>query len=500
MTVTTADPYMRIEALERALQKAQRLGKISTWEFNTATGDVIGPPQMYRLFGLTPQSGISLDALQAFYAPGEEARLNQIFDEVKASPGPFEYTLHIRQPDGTPRVLAIEGDASDDGGTLYLYGTMRDITKSFAAEEALRESEQRYRSVIRAMAEGVIVTDAKGVILDVNRRAVQILGSVSSDLSDSNALGLEWEAVTENGADFPSDRYPLAQVLREQRPAVRTIMGLPSPSSADERMWISVNAEPIFSDDETTLEGAVMTFHDITEQLAYERTLKHSRHRQRELTRRLHKAQEEERHHIAREIHDEIGQALTTLRLDISWLRDHRDEDVFMERADKALEQATTTIELVRRISRDLRPSILDHFGLSAALEWQAEQFAERTGQTCTFIDTADEDQVAELPDDCALALFRIAQEALTNVVRHAEASAVTSTLAFIQDRLVLSISDNGRGIEEGDVVPGKSLGLLNMHERIGPWMGTVDISGSPGKGTTITVSLPFPVLEPTTV
>lgn len=210
------------------------------------------------------------------------------------------------------------------------------------------------------------------------------------------------------------------------------------------------------------------------------------------LSQRLLEAREEERTNIAREIHDELGQQLTGLKMDVRQLGKALDQE-----APEALQAKTEamaamldrTIQTVRQIATSLRPAILDDFGLVAAIEWQVQELQARTGIAARFesqVDSLDLDRAA------TTAVFRACQEALTNVARHAQATAVEVTIQPAPEGCLITIQDNGRGISEAARLGGKSLGLLGMRERIQLVHGNLTIQGVPGAGTTVRLSIPF--------
>jgi signal transduction histidine kinase len=215
----------------------------------------------------------------------------------------------------------------------------------------------------------------------------------------------------------------------------------------------------------------------------------------RDLTSYLQTAREEERAYIAREIHDEFGQSLTALKMDLAWLtkRLPADRPLLAEKASTMSGLIDSTIQTVRRVATQLRPGLLDDLGLTAAIEWQAQELAERTGINCELY-LGDEDIV--LDRDLATAVFRIFQETLTNVARHAEATEVQVELEEGPDELVLIVRDNGKGITPGQVSDPHSLGLIGMRERARSWDGAVTFQSIPGQGTTVTVRMPRPDAE----
>ncbi len=211
----------------------------------------------------------------------------------------------------------------------------------------------------------------------------------------------------------------------------------------------------------------------------------------RELSARLQSVREEERTHIARVIHDELGQTLTGLKMDVAWLQRHLDQQqpALLEKTQAMSDLIDITIQTVRRISSELRPGILDDLGLVATIEWQLQEFQTRSGIQGKLISAPEE---TTLDADGATAAFRIFQEILTNVTRHAQATQVEVTLEESAAFLTLQVQDNGRGMTESEVHSPRSIGLLGMQERARLRAGEVQFQGTPGKGTTVTVRLPL--------
>jgi signal transduction histidine kinase len=220
-------------------------------------------------------------------------------------------------------------------------------------------------------------------------------------------------------------------------------------------------------------------------------SLEHSREQLRRLSAYQNDALEQERIRIAREIHDQLGQSLTILQMDLAWLKKHLGEDRATANEKMAAMSGviSNALTVLHTVTAELRPVILDDFGLAAAIEWQVEEFRNRSGIACQLEHDGFE---PVLPKDQATALFRIFQETLTNVVRHARADEVVVRLEMQADDLILQIQDNGRGITEAEIDSPKSFGLLGIRERLYPWNGSVSFSGQPGQGTCVTVRLPL--------
>lgn len=210
---------------------------------------------------------------------------------------------------------------------------------------------------------------------------------------------------------------------------------------------------------------------------------------------RLELAREEERARVARELHDELGQVLTSLKLEFMWLVDQlRNSEPkpgiqLVNKLQSLIGLIEVSIQSVRQISGDLRPAVLDHLGLREAIQWEATKFEARTGIRCRLAW-----QLKNEPADRTrqLAMFRILQEALTNVVRHAHAGAVRIGMRERGRTLTLTIRDNGRGITKSELTSVESIGLLGMSERARLLGGRVTVAGAPGRGTTVTVTVPI--------
>lgn len=220
-------------------------------------------------------------------------------------------------------------------------------------------------------------------------------------------------------------------------------------------------------------------------------TLRQSREQLRQLAAHQQAVLEEERKRIARELHDQFGQSLTVLKLDLSWLKKRLANDIpdAEEKINAMFQVIDVSLNNLHAVTAELRPVILDDFGLAAAIEWQLEEFRSHSGIACLFNNEGSE---PELPKERATAVFRIFQEILTNVMRHAQADEVTVNLRVRSDDLILMVQDNGRGITKEEIDNPESYGLLGIRERLYPWHGFVSFEGQPGQGTRATVVLPI--------
>lgn len=225
---------------------------------------------------------------------------------------------------------------------------------------------------------------------------------------------------------------------------------------------------------------------------AADRELAESRRRLSELAQHLQTSVEAERSAIAREIHDDVGGSLTALKFELDWIRRHAGNEALAARAVSALETLTHAIEASQRIMQNLRPAILEQ-GLVAALQWMTQRFENRTGIVCRLrLPEGAGPTLLSLPAGVPLVAYRTAQEALTNVGKHALANAVTVDLAISGGVLSLEVSDDGRGLNRDDLAKVSSFGIRGLRERAATVGGWIDLSSGPGLGTSLILSVPL--------
>ncbi|MEK7834051.1 MAG: two-component regulator propeller domain-containing protein, partial [Acidobacteriota bacterium] len=341
-----------------------------------------------------------------------------------------------------------------------------------------RLNEKLLSKITMSMPVAVCVIDSKSSVKLINNQFVRDLGYTIEDLAD---LSKWFEQI-----------YPDPDLLHKANINWRKAMTATSASEilSIPREWRVRRKDGAELDLEVRLARAgdrfILTFTDITYRKRAEEILKNSREQLRELAARLQQAREEERAYIAREIHDELGQLLTGLKIDLKWLEKRlpqgtENSALLRNKMVLILELVDETILAMRRVATHFRPGVLDTLGLIAAIEWQAEEFSSRTGIVCEFDHPMPQQLTANEYDT---ALFRIFQESLTNVARHSEATAVRIKLSRQNGSLVLQIRDNGRGITEKEMSDPHSIGLLGMRERAHIFGGEVSVAGHPGKGT----------------
>jgi two-component system sensor histidine kinase UhpB len=348
--------------------------------------------------------------------------------------------------------------------------------------KALKKSEEQYRTLVETAYEGVWVIDKNTNTVYVNLRMAQMLGY---DIEEMQGRPL---------FDFMDDtgRLDAQEKLKAREKGKREQHDFCFLKKDGSFLWAIVNTNPLF-DNHGNFVAAMAMITDITDRKRTEEELSASREQLRSLATHIEQVREEERKRISREIHDELGQALTCIKMDISDLktefasREIQKESI-LQKIREILSFVDKTIDNVRHISAELRPSMLDDLGLGAAIQWLTADFEKRSGIKCT-VDIIDE---PPLPGNLATALFRILQESLTNVVRHSGASHVSVAFYTEEDCLILSIHDNGRGIQSNTSHAVTSLGLLGMRERLAPFSGEMNITGCEGGGTAVVVKVPI--------
>ncbi|RJQ83912.1 MAG: PAS domain S-box protein [Desulfobacteraceae bacterium] len=336
----------------------------------------------------------------------------------------------------------------------------------------LEENEEIYHLLFHQSPIGVFIFNSRLVITECNERFLAMIQSRREQI-----IGLDMNTLY--------DKRTLPSMLD----AIAGKLGIyEGPHRAGEKApetWVYLRCAPLF-DRIDNVKGGVAIAEDITERKLLEFQLQNSLSRMRDYSARVVQAGEKERARIAREIHDSLGQSLTCFKMELEWLAGRMANPDHGQRIQTISEMVDQTIDSVRKICTELRPSVLEELGLSAAVEWLAKDIQKRTG----IIIEVDCEEIYLIPDQ-ATTVFRIVQEALTNICRHARATEAVIFLFAEDNMLRLEISDNGIGISE-NMISMYSLGLMGMRERAILWNGSIKIKGRPGRGTNISAIIPI--------
>ena len=371
-------------------------------------------------------------------------------------------------------------------GAVAIY---RDITEHRRSENAAHQSEARKAAMLEAATDAILMIDHEGLILEFNPAAEQIFGYTRAEVLGKSLA----ETIIPAHLGKAHFRGLASYVATGTGPLLGRRMEMPALRADGSEFPAELVVTPIWTSGFPIFMGVLR---DVTDRTQADQKFQNDLAQSRALTARLQNLREEERTHIAREIHDQLGQMLTGLKMDLAWLKNRLAEGslgtspaLLVNKTQDMTDLIDTTIQAVRRLATELRPGILDQLGLAAAIEWQAEDFEKRSGIRCSTHSTLEE---VHLDPQRATAAFRILQESLTNVVRHSKASMVTVLLSQDAEDLVLEIDDNGQGIQEVELTARHTLGLLGMRERAAMFGGEVQIAGVPGKGTTVTARIPL--------
>jgi PAS domain S-box-containing protein len=377
---------------------------------------------------------------------------------------------------------AVHRDA--EGTARAILQVSNDITAQKRIEAQLRLHAAELRELAGIIEQAhVFVRDAADRIVFWSAGAERLYGIPRSD-----ALGRVFHELL--GTVFPEPLDAVhARLVREGRWDGELVHRL-----ADGRSLVVGSSWVGHRDTTGRIRAVMQVDYDLTELRRVEADLARSHAALSALNARQQAVLEEERARIAREIHDDLGQMLTGIKMDLSWIgtRLARSRSAVVRelagKVDGMLRLVDEAVHSVRRIATDLRPAVLDDLGLPAAIEWQARQFSERVGIPCA-VDLA---LAADAVDgDTGLTLFRIVQESLTNVARHAAARLVTITVRRVGDDIVVEVADDGRGMTEAERTGPRSVGLLGMRERARLAAGELRIEGGPGRGTTVVARVP---------
>lgn len=389
---------------------------------------------------------------------------------------PVEFSVYCK--DGSIKDVEVSFTIDDN----LFYTTYNDITARKKFDKALLEKEQQFRNISEQLPIPIAVFGKNRETWFLNNAFTNTFGYVKEDVPTVDEWmvkaypdpALRNQIITNWRKNFPKNAMTpgSAQVLQYE-------VTCKNGEKKNVELFVSAGNKHIY-----------VAFNDISAKMKAEQELKQSHQQLRELSSYLENIREEERKHISREIHDELGQQLTLLKLDLSQISKKLPAE-FVPNMQQADDLLAALMRSVRKIATELRPSILDNLGLVSALEWQSREFEKNFGIPCIFESLLND---MELSEKTSNALFRIYQEALTNIARHSGATRVDAVLSQEGNNVVLEVRDNGRGFPITDATGKKTLGLAGMQERALMLNGDFKIESLPGQGTYVFVSIPITV------
>ncbi len=472
-----------LEESERFLKETQLIASLGTYTLDITSGKWESSDILNEIFGIDHTYNKTVESWENIVHPEWKETMRSYFmEEVIGKKQKFdkEYKI-IRKNDEAERWVHGLGTLkfNEAGVPVTMVGTIRDITTGKQAAEELLHSEQKYRLLFYDNPLPMWMTTIPELdFIDVNESAIKQYGYSREEFLKMNIRDLR---LAEDLPDFMKELENMkpgeinAKACRHKKKN-GTIIHAETYSHQ-----IIYEGKPVW----------LSLANDVTDKNKAEEKLQKSYQDIRQLAFNLQNIREQERTNIAREIHDELGQQLTGLKMDIYWLSrkiDTADTEI-TNKLRESLELINATVASVRKIATDLRPSILDDLGLIAALEWQGEEFEKRSGTQVEFINEAGD---FELKPESVTAVFRIFQELLTNVARHANATLVKVLLKKTNDSLFFSLTDNGVGFDPESISKKKTLGLLGIKERTLLLGGTYEFKSKAGEGSETIISIPL--------
>jgi PAS domain S-box-containing protein len=413
-----------------------------------------------------------------FSNPEDRKKVLEILDKTGYMP-PTEFELNRRSGEKFWAVVSAKKVMDNDGKLLYLQADHRDITRRKKLEKEMYSSSLYARSLIEASLDPLVTINAEGKITDVNLSTEKITG-----ITRKNLIGSDFADYFEN-PDKARTGYKTVFSEGMVKDYPLTIL-----HKSGRKIDVLYNAT-LFKNEKGEVQGVFAAARDITELKKIEEELRKSKELLEKLNQHLVEVRENERNQIALNLHDDLGQKLTAINLDIAWLKSRIGvqsksvREKFVEMSSMIKE----TVESIRETSSLLRPAILFDLGLVPAIKSQLGKFEKQTGIKCHFYFKPEEFDIEER---VALILYRILQESLTNIARHSGASATEIDLVMLKNKIEMIIEDNGKGIAKDKVNSLESMGIAGMKERVKSANGKIIIRGENGAGTRIEVKIPL--------
>jgi len=465
------------DRLERQLAESQALAHIGSWEWDVVCRQLTWSDEHYRIWGVEPGTKVDMDTVLQRIHPADRARVQRIIDTSLQDGRPYRMEFRVCRPDGSERIVEARAQTELDAGgrPVRNYGTAQDITERTYFAAALERVEERYREAVENAAEGVFRTTRDGRYVVANRALARLLGYDTPEQLMAERTDLARDHYVD-----PRERARFLRLLETQE----TVQGFEYEAYRRDgtRIWLREHARVVRDrDGEVHFEGTVQDVSD-------HRLAKDLRD---QLMARAISAQEEERARVARELHDETGQALSAILLGLRNVQDAPTRETARAICERLRDLTADAIRNVGRIARGLRPSALDDLGLVPALRRYADELEGARGVEITITD----DGTTRLPADVETTLYRILQEALTNVARHAKARRALVLIERRESLVRATVRDDGRGFDPAAVrraAPRHRLGLIGIEERATLLGGSVRIASHPGAGVTLIVDLPI--------
>jgi PAS domain S-box-containing protein len=480
---------------QERLATAQRIAHFGNWDWNILNDELSWSDEIYRIFGLEPETTpLTYETFLSYVHPEDRELVKESVRRALHEGESYHIDHRIVLPSNQIRMVHEHAEVTYDveGKPIRMLGTVQDVTDTRCAEEAVRTNEQLLRSILQTLPVGVWLLDETGRIVSGNPAGLKIWGGIREVGLDELDCYQGWWP--ESGKRLTSGEWSAARAIRGE-----AVLGevVEIESFDGQRKTISNSAVPVIGQN-GHIRGAIVVAEDITERASFQKALRYSntllessRKELRSLTAHLDQEIEEERRLIAQELHDQLGQSLIASKIALNMLSlDKPEHEQLREQIGEIIKLIDQTIQSVKRIALGLRPFVLDHLGLVAAIDSELHKFEERSG--ISWVSYLPQPEAVELAPVLSMSLFRIFEEALSNIHKHAGATQVIVRLESRGGRLLLEVHDNGKGIEDARILAPDSLGIAGMRERVARMGGDLCIESNDCGGTSVIVSVPL--------
>lgn len=473
----------------RRVHELQRVAGVGHWEWHLETGRLYLSDEFCSIIGWGKgEFNGNIDAL--LQAVTEECRqsLSEAFEQAGNSGEGFEIEVGIKRNNMSARHIRMQSHRYQrvSDGSQIMVGAVKDITFEKEAARALQASEKKFRLLVESLRNEYFFysRDASGRLIYISPSVQNVLGYQPDVFLKQECF--PYKTLMAESHDHNMEHLDGVQ-SNHYEAVIADVDGVERYLDLSEATILDGSGETI------VVEGIA---HDITNRKNSENELRRSEKKLRELSLHLQEAREGERISIAHDIHDEIGGMLAALKMDanllLAKLRHATVEEAVFTRLNRMTQHMDMLMQSVRRIISNLRPSVLDNLGLLQAIEWQLSELRSHFGIECHFDRRLKEEQLdfADM-ERCVTHIFRITQELITNIIRHSHASRVTVLVAIIENDFVLSVSDNGCGMDESLLLRADSFGLIGIRERVRSMNGECSIISRNAAGTIVVVRIP---------
>ena len=474
---------LKIKDSEERYRKAEAIGKMGNWELNIKTGQLSWSDQIFRIFDIDKNS--TRDNYQVFLDsihPEDMEAFNSAQADALAGKRKMDFTHRIITRSGDIRHVHELGElvTDENAGIAILTGTVQDITEQVKAQHEILKEKNLSDSIINSLPGVFYLYNRQGNFLRWNRNFEKVTLYNSGEIKRMHPLDFFNQEEKEVLARSIDEVFHSGEATVQAGLVIKTKEIIPYYFTG---LVIEYEGQPC-------LMGVGI---DFTERVKAQEEIRQTSEQLRQLAGHLQTIREEERKRIGREIHDELGQQLTAIKMDVAWINKKipEEEKDLKEKLKNTISLLDGSNQSIRRILSELRPDILDDHHLIEAMQWQGGQFTANTGIPVEFRTIENNIKPGETIATC---IFRVYQEALTNITRYAAASKVITSLVVQDGNIIVTISDDGTGFDIASLKNKRSFGILGMKERVNSLRGEFELNSSAGKGTKIIIKLPYKI------